>query len=59
MIECFACSTRFKIEFEDEDTQLNFCPNCGEESVDEILLDGESDNSLIDPVFDIDNDDVW
>jgi len=49
MIECFACGTRFEVKFEDEDTTLNFCPHCGQESVDEIIFDGsdEIDESLL------------
>lgn len=50
MIECFACGVSFKVEFEDEDTKLNFCPHCGQESVDEIEFDGseEIDESIFD-----------
>lgn len=50
MIECFACGTAFEVKFEDEDTKLNFCPHCGQESVDEITFDGseEIDESIFD-----------
>jgi rRNA maturation endonuclease Nob1 len=43
MIECFACGTNFEIKFEDEDTKLNYCPHCGEESVDEIIIEDIQD----------------
>jgi rRNA maturation endonuclease Nob1 len=43
MIECFACKIVFQVKFEDEDTDLNYCPHCGQESVDEIILDGSED----------------
>ena len=39
MIECFACGVSFKVEFEDEDTKLNYCPHCGQESIDEIIVE--------------------
>jgi len=54
MIECFACGTVFEVKFEDEDTKLNFCPHCGQESVDQLTLD---ENAEIDPsIFD---EDEW
>lgn len=50
MIECFACGTAFEVKFEDEDVKLNFCPHCGQETVDEIVFDGseEIDESIFD-----------
>jgi len=42
MTECFACGASFDVKFEEEDTKLNFCPHCGQETVEELdMLDGE------------------
>ena len=49
MIECFACGTNFNVVFEDESTTLNYCPSCGQETVDEIdVLDEFSDPNIFD-----------
>jgi len=49
MTECFACGTNFEVVFEDESTDLNFCPHCGQETVDEIdILDEFIDPSIFD-----------
>jgi len=54
MIECFACGAEFEVKFEDEGTKINFCPHCGQESVDQLILD---ENVEIDPsIFD---EDEW
>ena len=54
MIDCFACGTSFEVKFEDEDTKLNYCPHCGQESIDEIKLDGSED--INESIFD---EDEW
>jgi hypothetical protein len=44
MTECFACGINFDVKFEEETAKLNYCPYCGQETVDEIdLLDEETD----------------
>lgn len=49
MIECFACGTNFTVTFDDDGTDLNFCPHCGQETVDEIdILDDFTDPSIFD-----------
>jgi len=29
MIECYHCGVEFKVAFEDDDAEVNFCPSCG------------------------------
>lgn len=36
MTDCFACGASFDIKFEDDDMKINFCPHCGQETVDDI-----------------------
>lgn len=46
MTECFACGAQFKIEFDDEEMRLNYCPNCGQETIDGIEILDTIDPSL-------------
>ena len=49
MIECFACGANFEVKFEDEDTPINFCPHCGQETVDDIdILEDFEDPNIFD-----------
>lgn len=29
MIECYHCGVEFKVVFDDDDAEVNFCPSCG------------------------------
>lgn len=29
MIECYHCGVEFKVEFVDDDAEVDFCPSCG------------------------------
>ena len=38
MIECFSCKCKFKVQFEDDDDKVTFCPSFGEEMLEEINI---------------------
>lgn len=44
--ECFSCTAKFSVDFEDEDFSVKHCPFCGEEIDNEIEM-----------VYDISEDD--
>lgn len=49
MIECFACGVNFDVTFEDENTTLNYCPHCGQETIDELdMLESFEDSNIFD-----------
>lgn len=57
MTECYACGIKFQVKFDDDDSTLNFCPHCGQETVDEIQFNDDADNlmDLLDEEWDVDN----
>jgi predicted RNA-binding Zn-ribbon protein involved in translation (DUF1610 family) len=49
MIECYACGANFEVTFEDENTKLNYCPSCGQETIDELdMLENFDDSNIFD-----------
>ena len=56
MNECVSCGAQFNVEFEEDETTLNFCPHCGEELVKdiEILEDYGSNSASV--LYDSDDD---
>ena len=45
--ECFACGAKFDIKFDEEEMELNFCPSCGQETIDELNL-SEANQEVLD-----------
>jgi len=36
--ECFSCSAKFKVNFEEEEMEVRYCAYCGEELIEELDL---------------------
>ena len=35
MLECTECGTVFDVSYADEESEVNYCPHCGEEYIGE------------------------
>ena len=54
--ECFSCGANFKVDFQEEDANLTFCPHCGEEMVKDLELVKEYNADGASLIYDTDDD---
>ena len=53
LTDCFNCDASFKVEFDDEDLELLFCPSCGRVLEDKVELVNVDEDYYIEEGFDL------